>query len=142
MATRMNAFDKGKKEKPVVLLTYFAVATGGAVGCMARYGCTQLIQQIWGRDFPVATLIINVLGSLLMGFLFFETLERLTMTPALRAAILTGGLGGFTTFSTFMMESLLLVEDGRIGRAIAYAALSLLLGFAAVVAGGFLARRL
>ena len=123
-------------------LNYLAVAAGGAVGCTARYGLTELIQLVWGRNFPVATLVINVLGSFLLGFLFFETLERLTMAPALRAAILTGGLGGFTTFSTFMVESMILVEDGRPSRAAIYVALSVVLGFAAAVAGGFLSRRL
>jgi fluoride exporter len=123
-----------------VWLNYVAVAIGGAVGCAARYGLTQLIQLVWGRDFPIATLIINVLGSFVLGFLFFETLERLTMAPALRVAILTGGLGGFTTFSTFMVESMLLVEDGHTGHAILYVGLSVLFGFAAAVAGGFLSR--
>ena len=121
-------------------LNYVAVAAGGAAGCAARYGLTQLIQLVWGRDFPIATLIINVLGSFVLGFLFFETLERLTMAPALRVAILTGGLGGFTTFSTFMVESMLLVEDGHTGHAILYVGLSVLFGFAAAVAGGFLSR--
>lgn len=123
-------------------LNYVAVATGGAVGCAARYGLTELIQLIWGRNFPVATLIINVLGSFILGFLFFETLDRLTMAPVLRTAILTGGLGGFTTFSTFMVESMLLVGDGRPGRALLYMTLSILLGFAAAVAGGLLSQQL
>ena len=65
-----------------------------------------------GRDFPYATLSINVGGSFLMGFLFIETLERLTISPALRTGILTGFIGGYTTFSTFEMEIFLLVEDG------------------------------
>ncbi len=122
-------------------LNYVAVAAGGAFGCAARYGLTELIQLVWGRNFPVATLVINVLGSFILGFLFFETLERLTMAPILRTAILTGGLGGFTTFSTFMVESVLLVEDGRAGRALLYVTLSILLGFTAAVAGGLLSRR-
>lgn len=123
-------------------LNYLAVAAGGAIGCMARYGLTQFIQTLWGRNFPLATLTINVLGSFLLGFLFFATLERLTMAPALRTAILTGGLGGFTTFSTFMVESMLLVEDGYGGRALLYVTLSVILGFSAALAGGFLSRHI
>lgn len=123
-------------------LNYVAVAVGGAFGCTARYGLTQLIQLVWGRNFPTATLVINVSGSFILGFLFFETLERLTMAPALRTAILTGGLGGFTTFSTFMVESVLLVEDGRRGEAFLYLALSIVLGLSAAVTGGLLSRRL
>ncbi|MDE2149456.1 MAG: fluoride efflux transporter CrcB [Gammaproteobacteria bacterium] len=122
--------------------SYLAVALGGIVGCCARYGMTQLVQTIYGRSFPLATLSINVLGSFLMGFLFFETLERLTIDPLLRTAILTGGLGGFTTFSTFMVESLLLVEDGEPGRAVLYLTLSVVLGLLAVFAGALLARTL
>jgi len=125
-----------------VWLNYIAVAAGGAVGCSARYGLTELIQLVWGRSFPAATLVVNVLGSFVLGFLFFETLERLTMAPALRTAILTGGLGGFTTFSTFMVESLLLVENGQPGRAVLYVALSIALGFTAALAGGFLSRHI
>ena len=124
------------------MLNYLAVGIGGAVGCCARYGMTQLIQAVYGKSFPVATLTINVLGSFILGFLFFETLERLTISPTLRAAILTGGLGGFTTFSTFMVETLLLTEDGEISRAAMYVILSIVLGFLAAFAGGYLARNL
>ncbi len=122
--------------------TYFGVAVGGAVGCCARYGITQLVQQMYGRSFPLATLIINVMGCLLMGFLFFETLDRITINPVLRTAILAGGLGGFTTFSTFAMESILLIEDGEIGYAAAYLLLSVFLGLAAALVGVYIARNL
>ncbi len=122
--------------------TYFGVAVGGAVGCCARYAVTQLIQQVYGRSFPLATLIINVLGCFLMGFLFFETLERISMSPTLRTAILTGGLGGFTTFSTFAMESILLIEGGEIGYMAAYLLLSVFLGLAAALVGAYIARNL
>jgi len=77
--------------------TYIAIAIGGVIGCWARFGMTNLVQAVYGREFPYATLSINLLGSFLMGFLFIDTLERLTMSPELRAGILTGGLGGFTT---------------------------------------------
>lgn len=70
--------------------TYIAIAAFGTLGCWARYGMTKLVQTICGRDFPYATLSINVGGSFLMGFLFVETLERLTMSPELRTGILTG----------------------------------------------------
>ncbi len=122
--------------------TYLAIAVGGTLGCWARYAMTNLVQTIYGRDFPYATLSINLLGSFLMGFLFIETLERLTISPALRTGILTGGLGGFTTFSTFAMESLLLVEQGEPGRAILYMALSVGLGFLCAFGGAYIARNL
>lgn len=119
---------------------YLAVAIGGAVGCCARYGLSQFVHLFYAKSFPVATLAINVLGSFALGFLFFWTLERLTIGPTLRVAILTGGLGGFTTFSTFMVETLLLAEAGAFGRAALYVLLSVVLGFAAAFAGGYLSR--
>src|SRR5271168_4455640 len=111
--------------------TYVAIAIGGALGCWARFAQTNLVQAVYGRDFPFATMSINVIGSFLMGFLFIETLERLTLSPALRTGILTGVLGGYTTFSTFEMETLLLVEQGDALKAIFYLLLSIGLGFGA-----------
>ncbi len=122
--------------------TYVSIDVGGTLGCWARYAMTNLVQAISGREFPYATLSINVLGSFLMGFLFFATLERMTMPPALRAGILTGGLGGFTTFSTFSMEALLLVEQGEPLRAILYIGLSVGLGFVFAFGGAYVARNL
>jgi CrcB protein len=119
---------------------YLAVAIGGAVGCCARYGVSQLVSVFYSRNFPLATLIINVLGAFILGFLFFATLERISLNPAIRAGILTGGLGGFTTFSTFMVESLLLAEDGTYWRAAAYLLLSIVLGLLAAFCGAYLAR--
>jgi fluoride exporter len=122
--------------------TYVAVAIFGVLGCWARYGMTNLVQTIYGREFPYATLSINVGGSFLMGFLFIETLERLTISPALRTGILTGFIGGYTTFSTFEMEILLLVEDGAPAKAILYIVLSVGLGFLAAFFGAYVARHL
>jgi fluoride exporter len=122
--------------------TYTLIAGFGILGCWARYGMTNLVQTIYGRDFPYATLSINVGGSFLMGFLFVETLERLTVSPALRTGILTGFIGGYTTFSTFEMEILLLIEQGAPAMAILYAVLSVILGFAAAFGGAYIARNL
>lgn len=124
------------------MLPYLTIAVGGVLGCWARYAMTNLIQVIWGRDFPYATLSINVLGCFLMGFLFVETLERLTISPAARAGILTGFLGGFTTFSTFGMESMLLVEQGEALKGALYIVLSVVLGVVAAFSGAFIARNL
>lgn len=125
-----------------MLWTYLAVAIGGAIGCCARLGVTQAVHAVYGRDFPLATLVINVVGCLLIGFLFFATIERLSVSPTLRTAIITGGLGGFTTFSTFAMESLLLIEDGEIARAALYLTLSVVLGLTAAFLGAYIARSL
>jgi CrcB protein len=103
---------------------------------------TNLVQTVYGRDFPFATLSINVGGSFLMGFLFIETLERLTISPELRTGILTGFLGGYTTFSTFEMEMLLLVEQGATIKAVLYLAFSIGFGFGAAFFGAYIARNL
>ena len=122
--------------------TYVAIAIGGALGCWARFAQTNLVQAVYGRDFPFATISINVIGSFLMGFLFIETLERLTLSPALRTGILTGVLGGYTTFSTFEMETLLLAEGGELLKAALYVALSVGFGFIAAFGGAYIARNL
>jgi fluoride exporter len=122
--------------------TYIAIGIFGVLGCWARYGMTNLVQTIYGREFPFATLSINVGGSFLMGFLFIETLERLTISPELRTGILTGFLGGYTTFSTFEMEIFLLLEQGAPIKAILYLLLSVGLGFAAAFGGAYIARNL
>lgn len=119
---------------------YVAVALGGVVGCCARYGVSQAVQAFYGKSFPFATLIINISGCLAMGFLFYLTLERVSVSPSLRVAILTGVLGGFTTFSTFAMEALLLAEDGKTSSAVAYILLSVFLGLGAAWFGAWCAR--
>jgi fluoride exporter len=121
---------------------YLAVAIGGTLGCWARYAMTLLIQRLCGVAFPYATLTVNVLGSFLMGFLFYEMLERLGIGPYGRLAVLTGFLGGFTTFSTFSIEALALAQRGNAGLSALYVILSVGLGLLAVYAGAHLARHL
>ncbi len=121
---------------------YLAVSLGGIVGCCLRYGQANVMQALWGRDFPHATLSINVIGSFLMGFLFVATVERVTIAPELRAGILTGFLGGYTTFSTFSMDTLLLIEQGEAPKAILYVLLSVGLGLVAALGGAYIARNL
>lgn len=121
---------------------YVAIAIGGVLGCWARYAMTNLVQAIYGRDFPYATLSINILACFMMGFLFEETLDRLTISPVLRVGILTGFIGGFSTFSTFAMETLLLMEQGEGGKSALYVVVSIVLGLMAVTGGVYLARNL
>jgi fluoride exporter len=122
------------------MYTYLAVAVAGVLGCWLRLFMGTWIPVWTGRDFPYATLTINVLGSFLMGFLFIATAERFAISPALRVGILTGFLGGFTTFSAFSMELLLLIQGGEPGRGAIYVVSSVVLGLAACFAGAVLAR--
>lgn len=119
---------------------YAAVAIGGVIGCWARYALSARF-PFAGTDFPSATLAINVAGSFLIGFLFVLFAEKYAMAPALRAGVLSGALGGFTTFSTFSMETLLLLQRGAVAKAVLYVAASVLLGLAAAYAGVLLARQ-
>jgi fluoride exporter len=114
---------------------YVTIAIGGLFGCWARYAMTNGVQSLLGRNFPYATLSINILACLLIGFLYTVMVERLTVAPAVRIGILTGFIGGFSTFSTFAMETFLLAEQGQWGRGALYVFLSLLLGLAATAAG-------
>ena len=122
--------------------TYVTIAIGGALGCWARYAQSNLVQTVFGRNFPFATLSINVIGSFLMGFLFILTLERLVIPPSVRVGVLTGVLGGYTTFSTFEMETFLLAENGQFFKAGLYVVLSVVIGFAAAFGGAYIARNL
>jgi CrcB protein len=119
-----------------------AIALGGALGALARYLVSSGIHAVLGRGFPYGTLVVNVLGSLLMGFLLVQFTERLGMPPQARALWLVGFLGGFTTFSTFSVETLGLLEEGELLRAGANVALNLVLCLLAAWAGLLLGRQL
>jgi len=117
---------------------FLLVGLGGAVGSMARYGVGRLVGV---TGFPVATLVVNVVGSLLMGVLV-GWLARTTPAWSEEARLLlaTGVLGGFTTFSTFSLDAITLIERGEVAQASAYIALSLLLSLGALVLGLWLMR--
>ena len=99
------------------MLNLFAIAGGGAIGALMRFWISNSIYAMYGRDFPYGTLIVNVVGSFLMGVLFVLLNERFSLDPAWRAALLIGLLGAFTTFSTFSMETLNLFLAGEISKA-------------------------
>jgi fluoride exporter len=123
-------------------MTFVYLAIFAIIGAFARYGQTIVVQNVMGRAFPFGTLSINVLGSFLMGFLFFTTLERITISPELRTGILTGGLGAYTTFSTFSLETLNLIENGEMVKAGLYVGGSVVLSIAAAIFGAYLSRNL
>ena len=118
------------------------IAIGGAFGAVFRYGASLGVYSLLGRGFPYGTLFVNVTGSLLIGLLSVLFLERYTIDPEWRAAILVGLLGSFTTFSTFSMETLALLEHGDISRASLNIVLSVFICLLAVWAGVIIGRQL
>lgn len=111
------------------------IALGGAVGSVLRWGMATAVHAHLGRGFPYGTLAVNVLGCLLIGLLFAVITERLEAGSLWHAAIFIGLLGGFTTFSTFSLETLALLESGAWLRAAGNVVASLLLCLAATWAG-------
>ena len=117
------------------------IAIGGALGAVLRYGASVSVYSLLGRGFPYGTLFVNVSGSLLMGLLSVLMLERLNIGPEWRAAVLVGVLGSFTTFSTFSIETLNLLEQGDWVRAMSNIVLSVLVCLAAVWLGVLIGRQ-
>jgi len=118
------------------------IAMGGAIGAVLRYGASLGVYSFMGRGFPYGTLFVNVTGSLLMGLLGVMMLERFNIGPEWRAAVLVGVLGSFTTFSTFSIETLNLLEQGDVMRAVTNIVLSVLVCLVAVWFGVLIGRQI
>lgn len=117
-----------------------AVGSGGFVGAVMRFMLSSWVQKAAGGFFPVGTLSVNVLGSFIIGLaaLYFESV----VAPHQRALIITGMLGALTTFSTFSLETVAMLQSGLWGRAVANVTLNALLCVVATMAGMLLFRRL
>ena len=118
-----------------------AVAAGGALGALARWGVSLWVQGRSGLGFPWGTVAVNLAGCLAIGVVYglFQGVE---LPPALRLFVTLGFLGAFTTFSTFGYESVNLLQQGHPGRALGYVALSVVAGLALVLVGLALGRGL
>jgi CrcB protein len=119
-----------------------AIAAGGALGSVLRYGLSTWVHTLAGRGFPYGTLAVNVLGCLVMGVLFVLLVERMGESAVWRAGLLIGVLGGFTTFSTFSIETFNLIEQGAMAKAAGNMAASLVLCVGATWLGVILARQI
>lgn len=124
------------------MIQILAIASGGAIGAVMRYGVSNGVYAVMGRDFPYGTLAVNVIGSLAMGLLYVVFIERMDTSVAWRAAILIGLLGSFTTFSTFSIETLNLLEAGALLRAAVNIIASVLLCLTAAWLGLLAGRQL
>jgi len=123
-------------------MQWAAIAGGGAIGALMRYWVSSAVYGWLGRGFPWGTLAVNVLGSFLMGLLTVLLIERLDSLPETRAFLLIGLLGAFTTFSTFSVETLMLIETGAWPRAVANAVASVLACVLAAALGLFMGRQI
>ncbi len=123
-------------------IVFAYVAIGGAVGSGARYALTLLVQSRSAGTFPIATLLINISGSVLLGFLMRYGLEGTSVSPEVRLLLTTGFCGGYTTFSTFSYETARLLEDGEWSRGATYVAASVVVSLIGTFVGFALARAL
>jgi len=111
------------------------IGTGGFIGSVARYLVSRLNNRIDWLSIPIGTLTVNVLGSLLIGFLIGISEKSPILTVEWRMFLMVGLCGGFTTFSSFSGENLMLMRNGQFLSLFLYTGLSILLGFTAVYLG-------
>ena len=122
-------------------MQFIAVAVGGAIGATLRYVVSGAAYNQFGESFPIGTLLVNIIGCFLIGFLA-QLFEEIIVPPNMRLLILTGTLGAFTTFSTYGLETVKLWQDGEIRLAILDIVANNLTGILFVVLGFILARAL
>ena len=108
-------------------MEYVWVGVGGLVGANARYGLGRLLAERWGAAFPYGTFVVNATGSVAIGVVMTLLVARVA-DPAWRLLIVTGFLGGYTTFSAYSFEAVAMLQEGRWGRALVYVLGSNLVG--------------
>jgi len=118
------------------------VALGGLLGTLARYHLQAVLQPRSAINFPVGTLVVNLLGSLILGFIARLALETAAFSPETRAGLTIGLCGGFTTMSSFAYESLALLGDGQYARAAGYFVATTIGSVLAVAVGAAVAQKL
>lgn len=109
-----------------------SIALGGAIGAVARHSVSVMMGSIMGSGFPWGTLTVNIVGSFLMGALLEISALKLSLSPEMRALLVTGFLGAFTTFSTFSLDVATLYERGNLGLTALYIIVSVVVGISAL----------
>jgi CrcB protein len=123
------------------MLAVVLVGAGGALGAMARYGVSVLVGRLWPSGFPLATILVNIVGSLAMGLLVGAMARLLPPWQAeARLFVAIGMLGGFTTFSSFSLDTIALIERGAMGQALLYIGLSVALSVLGLYLGLLITR--
>ncbi len=117
-----------------------AVISGGALGALTRYGLQAWVQHFWPGRLPLGILVVNTLGSLLVGLVFVLLADKGLLTTTWRPFLIIGLLGSFTTFSTISLDTIQLFGEGQYLLAMANISLNVVLGLAAVSVGMALAR--
>ena len=117
------------------------VALGGALGAVLRYLAVTSAARLFGVQFPYGTLAVNVIGSFLIGIIVVLFQSRYPQAEGLRNLLVVGVLGGFTTFSAFSLDTLLLFSNGEHGKALLNVLLNVLLYIAAAAIGFFVSRQ-
>ena len=121
---------------------YIAIAIGGSFGAVSRHWMSISTYQWLGQEFPYGTLMVNLLGSILMGFLSVLLVYRFQASETIRVGLLSGFLSSFTTFSTFAIDTLQLAENEAVLKAIIYVVLSVVLCILGAWAGLVTAKQL
>jgi fluoride exporter len=124
------------------MIKYLNLMIGGTAGTFARYFLSAGVYRILGSDFPYGTMIVNLLGCLIIGFLAVLAEEKFVLSPDVRILLMIGFCGAFTTFSTFILESANLIKYGEVLKAFINIGLSVILGFVAFWAGIVIARNI
>ena len=116
------------------------IGLGGFIGAVMRYSISGWVHRIVGSSLPYGTLVVNILGSFILGFFLLLAEDRFTISPAWRNFIAIGMMGALTTFSTFSFETFMLLQENLYGQVLLNIGLNVVLTIAAVWAGMFLAR--
>ena len=123
------------------MINFFLVFIGGACGSVSRYLATQLINYFFVNKFFLGTILVNILGSFLIGMLYILASEQVkVISEQTKLFLITGFLGGFTTFSAFSLDFFKLIEAGQIMMAIFYILISVVFSLLAVFAGFYLTK--
>ena len=118
------------------MMTWLAVGIGGAVGSLARHGVNIATARWMGQPIPYATFTVNVTGSFVIGLLAgLLAAQRIEMSAVIRTFVFVGVLGGFTTFSSYMLDTLTLADGGRMATALLNVMGQVAIGYAAAYAG-------